>query len=87
MVLELTGSPSRIEYQPLPVDDPTRRCPVIDRARERLQWSPRIGIEEGLRRTIAWLARQPSDGCSAAPRRVGTLLQGAGPGLPTPAAG
>ena len=58
LVLETAGSPSRIEYRPLPTDDPTHRQPVITRAREQLGWSPVISIEEGLERTIAWFADQ-----------------------------
>ncbi|WP_078599849.1 UDP-glucuronic acid decarboxylase family protein [Streptomyces violens] len=67
LVLCLTGSPSRIEHRPLPVDDPTRRCPVITRAREELRWAPVIPLEEGLRNTVAWFAGRcppPLDGAS-----------------------
>jgi dTDP-glucose 4,6-dehydratase len=63
LVLAATGSHSRIEYRPLPTDDPTRRQPVITRAREQLGWFPVVSIEEGLGRTVAWFAeqsRQPS---------------------------
>ena len=51
-VIDLTGSKSRTEHQLLPVDDPTRRCPDISLARRELGWAPRIGLDEGLRRTI-----------------------------------
>jgi dTDP-glucose 4,6-dehydratase len=51
-VIELTGSGSRIEFLPMPEDDPRRRCPDIGRARSILGWEPRTGLEEGLRRTI-----------------------------------
>ncbi|WP_326722262.1 MULTISPECIES: UDP-glucuronic acid decarboxylase family protein [unclassified Streptomyces] len=61
MVLELTGSPSEIQYHPLPVDDPVRRRPVISRARETLGWWPEVDIEEGLRRTSDWFASRPAD--------------------------
>ena len=54
LVLSMTGSPSPLRRYPLPVDDPTRRRPDITVARERLGWEPRIGIVEGLRRTIEW---------------------------------
>jgi UDP-glucuronate decarboxylase len=53
-VIELTGSRSKLTYKPLPSDDPTRRCPDITLARERLNWQPRIPLEEGLRRTISY---------------------------------
>jgi UDP-glucuronate decarboxylase len=51
-VLRLTGSASKIVRRPLPSDDPVRRQPDITLAREKLGWEPRIGLEEGLSRTI-----------------------------------
>jgi len=52
MVVSMTKSKSTIAYRPLPNDDPTRRCPDITMARERLGWAPKVPLEEGLRRTI-----------------------------------
>jgi dTDP-glucose 4,6-dehydratase len=52
LILELTGSTSRIELRPLPVDDPKQRCPDITRARAQLDWEPRVALADGLRRTI-----------------------------------
>jgi dTDP-glucose 4,6-dehydratase len=57
-VLELTGSKSRIERHPLPIDDPKVRRPEITRARELLGWSPRVPLQEGLRLTIEWFRTQ-----------------------------
>lgn len=54
-VLALTGSSSRLVYCDLPGDDPKRRCPDISRAEALLGWRPRIELDEGLRRTIAWM--------------------------------
>ena len=54
LVIELTGSKSRLVYEPLPSDDPTQRKPVIDKAREVLGWEPTIPLREGLVRTIAY---------------------------------
>lgn len=54
LVLKLTGSKSKIVYRPLPQDDPTQRCPVIDLAKEKLGWQPTIKLEDGLKRTIAY---------------------------------
>src|SRR5437899_6455043 len=53
-VLALTGSKSRIVECPLPVDDPKVRQPDIARARATLGWEPRVPLDEGLRRTIAY---------------------------------
>jgi dTDP-glucose 4,6-dehydratase len=52
MILRLTGSSSRIESHPLPVDDPKQRCPEIGRARKLLGWRPQVSLEEGLAVTI-----------------------------------
>lgn len=54
MVLEVTGSSSQIEERPLPEDDPKVRQPDITRAREMLDWEPRVELREGLERTIAY---------------------------------
>ncbi|MHB1503829.1 MAG: UDP-glucuronic acid decarboxylase family protein [Acidimicrobiales bacterium] len=51
-ILELTGSSSTVEFAPLPVDDPTRRCPDISLARNELDWQPAISLDDGLSRCI-----------------------------------
>jgi UDP-glucuronate decarboxylase len=56
-IIAMTGSRSKIENRPLPVDDPTQRCPDISRARNLLDWEPRVPLETGLERTIAFFAR------------------------------
>jgi nucleoside-diphosphate-sugar epimerase len=48
----MTGSKSRIVYEPLPTDDPKVRKPDITRARTLLGWEPKVSLEEGLRTTI-----------------------------------
>ncbi|PIQ84391.1 MAG: NAD-dependent dehydratase [Candidatus Omnitrophica bacterium CG11_big_fil_rev_8_21_14_0_20_63_9] len=54
-ILASFGAPSsRIEFRPLPVDDPKQRRPDIHLARTRLGWSPAVSLDEGLRKTIAW---------------------------------
>jgi dTDP-glucose 4,6-dehydratase len=58
LVLRLTGSASRLEYVALPQDDPTRRRPLITRARERIGWRPKIPVSEGVTETIQWLLSQ-----------------------------
>ncbi len=54
LVLKLTGSKSKIVYRPLPSDDPTQRCPVIDLAKEKLNWQPTVKLEDGLKVTIEY---------------------------------
>ena len=57
-VLRLTGSRSPLVYRPLPGDDPRQRRPQISRARELLDWRPRVDLETGLERTIAYFDAQ-----------------------------
>jgi len=54
MVIDLTGSKSRLVTRPLPQDDPRQRQPDIRQARDLLDWAPVTPLEEGLRRTIAY---------------------------------
>ncbi|MEH6402931.1 MAG: UDP-glucuronic acid decarboxylase family protein [Sneathiella sp.] len=54
LILKLTGSQSKIVYQPLPFDDPMQRCPDISLAKSQLNWTPTTSIEEGLIKTIAY---------------------------------
>ncbi|MBO6214083.1 MAG: SDR family oxidoreductase [Lachnospiraceae bacterium] len=61
-VIELTGSSSKIVYEPLPADDPTQRKPVIDLAKKELDWEPRIMLEEGLGRTIEYFKKVIAEG-------------------------
>jgi dTDP-glucose 4,6-dehydratase len=58
-VLRVTGSRSEIVFEALPIDDPQIRQPDIMRAREILGWSPEIELEEGLRRMLASMGREP----------------------------
>ena len=59
-VIAATGSASSIIFEALPVDDPQVRQPDITRARQLLGWEPEIGLEEGLRRTLASLEGDPA---------------------------
>jgi dTDP-glucose 4,6-dehydratase len=58
-VLRVTGSRSEIVFEALPIDDPQIRQPDITRAREILGWAPEIELEEGLRRMLASMGREP----------------------------
>jgi UDP-glucuronate decarboxylase len=51
-VIKLTGTKSKIVFEPLPADDPMQRQPNISLAKEKLNWEPKIQLEEGLTRTI-----------------------------------
>jgi dTDP-glucose 4,6-dehydratase len=53
-VLKAVGSKSKLVFKPLPVDDPKQRQPDITRARKLLGWEPKVGLDEGLERTIAY---------------------------------
>lgn len=53
-VIEETGSPSKIVFEPLPVDDPTRRRPDITKAQVLLGWQPMVGLAEGLAKAIQY---------------------------------
>ena len=54
-IIKLTNSPSEIVFRPLPADDPKQRKPDINLAKENLFWSPRVSLETGLEKTIAYL--------------------------------
>jgi len=60
MVRTMTGTSSKIEFLPLPDDDPRRRRPDISRAREQLGWEPRIALRDGLARTIEAFRAEPA---------------------------
>jgi len=53
-VLKLTGSRSKLEFHPLPQDDPKQRQPDITLAKSALDWAPKVSLEDGLKETIAY---------------------------------
>jgi UDP-glucuronate decarboxylase len=55
-VIKMTHSRSKIVLKPLPADDPRKRKPDITLAKEKLKWSPKISLEEGLSKTIAYFS-------------------------------
>ena len=61
LICRLVGSRSTIEFRPLPQDDPRQRCPDNTRARALLHWAPRVQLEQGLQKTIAYFDRLLSD--------------------------
>ena len=57
LILSLTGSKSKVVFKPLPEDDPKVRRPDISMAKSSLGWKPKIGLEEGLKKTIQWFSQ------------------------------
>src|SRR5437870_2449551 len=57
LIIDLTGSRSKIVHRPLPVDDPIQRCPDIAQAKAILEWQPRTPLRPGLARTIDYFDR------------------------------
>ena len=53
-IIKLTGTDQKIVYMPLPADDPVQRQPDIAKAREILNWEPKVGREEGMRQTFEY---------------------------------
>ncbi len=60
-IIKLTGSKSKIVYKELPKDDPIQRKPVIELARKKLKWQPKVPLEEGLKKTILYFQEQLGD--------------------------
>ncbi len=59
-IVAMTGSKSKIIHQPLPSDDPTQRQPDISLAGAKLGWKPRVSVDDGLKRTIAYFKKELS---------------------------
>ena len=57
-IIKLVGSKSQIVRRPLPVDDPKQRRPDITRARTLLGWEPKVGLEEGLLKTVDYFKKK-----------------------------
>ena len=56
-IIKLTNSKSKIKYYPLPLDDPFQRRPDINLAKQKLNWEPVVGLDEGLIKTINFFKR------------------------------
>jgi dTDP-glucose 4,6-dehydratase len=61
-IIRLVGSKSRVVYRPLPVDDPKQRQPDITRARTLLGWEPKVGLEDGLLKTVDYFKKKLAAG-------------------------
>ena len=72
-IIRLTGSRSEIVFNPLPTDDPARRCPDIQLAKAMLGWQPKVALRDGLQATIDYFERQiRAKAASSAPGRQAT---------------
>ena len=60
-VIRLTGSPSKIVHRPLPQDDPMQRCPDITLARQVLGWEPKVALDDGLSKAVAYFRQMLAD--------------------------
>lgn len=62
-IIETTSSNSRLVFEPLPDDDPVRRCPDISKAKSSLHWRPRIGLHDGIKRVLPYFRARLMDRC------------------------
>jgi UDP-glucuronate decarboxylase len=76
LVLAELGRPAAVIYRPLPEDDLRRRRPNIERARTLLGWEPKTALEDGIRATTEWFARElrePTENDLAIVASIGSL--------------
>jgi len=66
LVLKVTGSKSKIRYEPLPQDDPKQRRPDITKARQLLGWEPKIDLETGLRLSLDYFKKAVAEEAASA---------------------
>ena len=66
-IIKMTGSASKLVYRPLPEDDPRVRQPDITKARTLLGWEPKVGLEEGLSKTLEYFRPRVLNGPSERP--------------------
>lgn len=56
-IIKITSSKSKLEFLPMPTDDPTRRRPDITKAKKLLNWEPKVGLDEGLKKTLEYVRK------------------------------
>jgi UDP-glucuronate decarboxylase len=76
-IVELVRSSSGIVRRPLPQDDPVQRCPDITLAQRLLNWSPRVSLDDGLRRTIAYFQDELTEKTGAQGERAKRIYEAA----------
>jgi UDP-glucuronate decarboxylase len=74
LTLKLTGSGAKLTFHDLPVDDPMQRQPDISLAKAKLGWSPRVGLEEGLRETVRYFQDLIREAAAVSALRPGAAL-------------
>jgi UDP-glucuronate decarboxylase len=72
-ILSITGSRSKIVHQPLPADDPRQRQPDIGLATQVLGWVPKVSLDDGLEKTIAYFDQMLSGTVEEADGRIGLM--------------
>jgi hypothetical protein len=82
LIIEKTGAKAGIEFRDLPADDPKQRQPDIGRARELLGWEPRVSLDTGLDRTIAYFCDLNGEAAKASANRL-ERAKGFEPSTPT----
>ena len=53
-VIKNVGGKSKLAFQPLPQDDPMQRQPIISLAKDKLDWEPKVSLDDGLKRTVEY---------------------------------
>ncbi len=76
-IVALVGSTSGIVRRPLPQDDPVQRCPDITLAKQLLHWSPKVSLDEGLRRTIAYFENELGESSGTQGERAKMIYEAA----------
>ena len=61
-ILRIVGGKSKLTFHPLPADDPKQRQPDITLARSKLNWEPKVALEDGLNETVQYFNRRLKDG-------------------------
>jgi dTDP-glucose 4,6-dehydratase len=72
-VLQLTGNKVKIDYRPLPIDDPKQRRPDITKAKALLDWEPKVARSEGLKITYDYFKSLPQAEWSKQPKEFSSI--------------